>query len=255
MFAHNSPSTDYYELACLTANRINDRLNLPVTVVTDRASVTVDNYKFDNTILVDVNDNDTNYRLDHVWYNKNRFRAYEVSPYDNTLIVDVDYIVNSNTLLEILDDPNDFKCYSNSRYLMTNETTEPIGNSRMNTVWATIMKFRKTERAQQIFELVQMIQQNWVLYAALYKFPLQGFRNDFALTFALKIVNGHLPCPQDYLLGTLNQVGFEVAVERVGDTSYKLVKKDPITQKVSYSFIKDVDLHILDKKNYKALYE
>lgn len=255
MFAHNSPDIDYYHIATLSAQRINDKLGLPVSIVTDPYTINntiAKHYKFDNTYTVEVTDEDKNYRIDHLWYNKNRYRAYYYTPYTDTIILDSDYIVNSDRLLKLLDDEHDLKVHNTTSYLMTNETHEPIGASGFNTLWATVLKFRKSNRNAQLFHYMRMIQENWVYYAQLYKFPLIGFRNDYALTFALKMVNGHISNPQDYIHYPLYQVGFEVKVypNKDNDNSYTLIKTDSYTKRSTFTVVSDIDLHMLDKKNF-----
>jgi hypothetical protein len=53
------------------------------------------------------------------------------------------------------------------------------------------MLFRRSQHARLIFESMQMIRSNWNHYKALYNIGRTTYRNDFALSIALGMVNGH----------------------------------------------------------------
>jgi hypothetical protein len=57
--------------------------------------------------------------------------------------------------------------------------------------WATVMMFRRSAEAQMIFDCMSMIKNNWEHYTNLYNVIHPTYRNDFALSIALGIVNGH----------------------------------------------------------------
>ena len=53
------------------------------------------------------------------------------------------------------------------------------------------MMFRQSQHAEFIFDLMNMIKENWQHYRNLYGIYRPTYRNDFALSIALCIVNGH----------------------------------------------------------------
>ena len=96
LFAFNSEKYDYFSMAVYTAKRINHFLQLPVTIVTDEDSLGNTEGIFHNVITTDPNKN--NRRDWGQWINKDRYRAFEFSPYDETLLLDTDYVVNSDKI-------------------------------------------------------------------------------------------------------------------------------------------------------------
>jgi hypothetical protein len=57
--------------------------------------------------------------------------------------------------------------------------------------WATVVMFRRSPQAKMIFGCMEMVRNNWNHYCALYGIVRSTYRNDFALSIALGIVNGH----------------------------------------------------------------
>lgn len=251
LIAHNNQDADYYKMAAITAKRANKFLDLPVSIITDTDSVSDTGYTFDNTILVDPNKN--NFRKSFNWINKNRYRVYELSPYDDTLVLDVDYLINSQLLLKSFDINSDFICHNNVRWFFDAGSTEYLNAKNFKTLWATVMRFRKGSKAQQVFQMIQMIQDNYEHYANIYKFMPYTFRNDYALTIALKTVNGHINSPEQFYPWKLLHVATNIKVYRETDTSYVFMIDDKSTNKKMYLKVKDTDFHMLHKKNFLEL--
>ena len=207
LFAFNSPKYNYYEMAEYTAKRIEHFLGLPVTVVTDEQSLPAkQSFKFNDAIIVEPDT--TNIRDKQVWINKGRYQAYELSPYDETLLLDVDYMVNSDKLLKTFDLSDDFCCHDNTEFLMQPGLPQEILSSySYKTLWATAVMFKKTNRVKQIFECLEMVQKNYEHYANIHNFVGGVYRNDYALTLALRIANGHTVLPGDFIPWDLVHVG------------------------------------------------
>jgi hypothetical protein len=259
LFAFNSPKFDYYTMAVATAKRINHFLDMPVTVVTDEKSISDSPYKFDKTIIIEPDRN--NNRDWGVWINKGRYQAYELSPYYETLLLDTDYMVNSNKLLDIFKYYDDFCCHNKTTYLMQPGLSQEVLSSySFETLWATVVVFKKTNRVKQIFDCLEMVQKNFNHYAELHGFISATYRNDYALTLALRIVNGHSSIKQDFIPWDLVHTGNKhVHIYRNTDdelnAEYTImydnwqrgkIKKDYIT-------IKDFDFHVMDKLNFMEL--
>lgn len=249
LFAFNNAVTDYYQMACYTAARARRFLNLPCTVVTNKSSITCD-YNFDNIIVVD-NDS-SNYRKKDVWNNKGRYRAYELTPYDETLVIDTDYMINSSMLLKLFESNVDFLCYKNTHFFFEPDVVEKVGKAGPPTLWATVMRFSKTNRVQQIFSMIETVEKKYDHYSSIYSFIPQTFRNDYALTIALKTINGHIENNYDYIRGKLNHVSLLTWVERIDDTTYKIFNK-PRGNLQEYIIVHDHDFHMLSKKNFIEL--
>lgn len=260
LFAFNTEEVNYFRQAEITAKRINYFLDLPVTVITNEDSLlTGSSDVFDKIILT--KEDSSNLLRRKTWINKNRFVAYDQSPYDQTLLLDTDYVVNSNKLLKTFNFPTDICAHKNVLYLMNgNVSTQSLSSQSFETFWATVINFKKTEKVKQVFECMKMIQDNYFHYASLHNFISNPFRNDYALTLAKRIVNGHFENIFETIPWSLVHIGDNTIVHKnstdfydtnytvLYDTSYKgKYKKEYIT-------IKDMDFHMLNKTNFAELY-
>jgi hypothetical protein len=259
LFAFNSPTVDYYAMAIATAKRAAHFLHLPVSVVTDSATdLSKYNYKFDHVFIV--NSDRTNYKSNTLWINTGRFQAYDLTPYDETLLIDTDYLINSNTLLRIFDIYDDFMCPSDVSYVLHEKTPdEMVSPSSFKTLWATVIAFKKTEKTKQIFECIKMVQENYSHYVNLYNIVSTTFRNDYALTIALRIVYGQLEDKTNYIPWNLLHVSSEVQMHRNSskkyNTSYTAIRETPVRGKVrtEYNILNNTDFHLLNKKTFMEL--
>ena len=254
MFAHNNERTDYYKMAVYTAKRVNRFLDLPVTVITDNETLYTSGateYSFDKKIIIEADK--SNIRNKSTWINKGRYGVYDLSPYDETLVLDTDYMINSMKLLDTFDQPSDFVCYQNSKYLgLENTPNEIMSAQSLSIYWATVMRFTKTNRTRDIFKMVEMVQNNYEHYSNLHKFMPFQYRNDYALTIALRTINGHLDNLQDAIPGRLIHIGSNAWVERIDDVTYN-VKSDTIVNgnpRHQYIQLRDYDFHMLAKDNF-----
>jgi len=247
LFAFNTEKVNYYEMAVITAKRANKFLNLPVTLVTDSDSLPVKQlYTFDNIVLVPAQKDNINHN--GIWYNKGRYRAYNISPYDETLLLDTDYLINSNMLLRLFDMYEDFMCHNTTRYILSDNTDQEIISARsFDTLWATVILFKKTQKVKQIFECLEMVQNNYEHYGTLYNFSTSSYRNDYGLTIALRIVNGHLEDKKNYIPWPLLHAQKDTKMLRVSDITYKAIKYN------KYMIINDTDFHLMDKSNFMEI--
>lgn len=246
LFAFNNGNYNYYEMAVATAKRANYFLNLPVTIVTDSMSLPeTQTYTFDHTILVSAQTDNVNHN--GIWFNKGRYRAYELTPYDETILLDTDYLINSSTLLKLFDIYNDFMCHNKTSFLMFPKLGQEVVSSySFDTLWATVIAFKKTKRVEQIFQCLQMVQENYEHYGHIYKFITRPYRNDYGLTIALRITNGHIDNTQDYIPWPLIHANKEVTVYK-DDTKFVVLKDN------KYIVVNDTDFHMMDKKNFMEI--
>ena len=271
VFAFNSSKYNYAEMAVYTARRIESFLGLPTTLVTDSKSVktiTADINTFDS--IIEVEPDKSNIKEQTAWINKGRFQAYEHSPYEETLVLDVDYLVNSDTLLKTFDLSDTFCCHSNTHMLMHPEASqEKMSAYSYNTLWATVIMFKKSKRAKQIFETLEMVQENYEHYANIHSFVGGIYRNDYGLTIALKIVNGHSDVPSDYIPWSLVHVGkntsvysdqSDIQIPTDGNlfdfnTEFTIMfdhwKKSKVRKE--YMSIKDMDFHVMNKELFVGI--
>lgn len=259
LFAFNSPKYNYYDMAVATAKRINHFLNLPVTIVTNAESVPASTtYTFDKTIIIEADKN--NIREHQIWINKGRFQAYELSPYDETILLDTDYMVNSNKLLKTFELYEDFCCHDTTSFLMQPGVPQEVLSAySFKTLWATVVTFKKSNKAKHIFECLEMVQKNYDHYCDLHSFVGGVYRNDYALTLALRIANGHSDNKRDIIPWNLIHVGKNTSIYRDNDTEfnteYTVVYDNWQRGKIRKEYItmKDCDFHVMNKDNFMEL--
>lgn len=248
LIAHNNEKINYYDLAIYTAKRVNKFLDLPVSVITDVNSVKQCDI-FDQIITVEPDTSNTRHKS--VWINKDRCNVFNLSPYDETLVIDVDYMINSRTLLKTFELPSDFVCHYNIKYFLDPNDHEKISNKSFSTFWATVMRFKKSSRTEQIFSIMKMIQNNYKHYSTLYEFLGSTYRNDYALTIALRTINGQLVLPEDNIPWRLLHVHQKSTVVRETDTRYTIIHTED--EKHKFITVSDTDFHMLNKKNFAEI--
>lgn len=256
LFAFNSPKYNYYEMALYTARRVKHFLNLPTTLITDEDSLPKIKDDIWDKIVCVTPDKD-NIRDWGVWINKGRYQAYELSPYDETLLLDVDYVINSDKLLSIFDFYDDFCCHNKTSYLMQPGVPQELLSAySYETLWATVVAFKKTPRVKQIFESLKMVQNNYDHYANIHSFVGGVYRNDYALTLALRIANGHSESVRDFIPWNLLHAGKNTQVFKNNsdefDTEFTVMFDNWQRGKIrkEYNLIKDMDFHVMNKDLY-----
>lgn len=250
LFAHNNGVTDYYSMAVYTANRINRFLDLPVSLVSDLASVKHSQHVFDKIIYVHADE--SNIRDKNTkWINKGRHSAFEHTPYDETLLLDTDYMINSTQLLETFSYYSDMVCHNITDYVLNDAPQEFLSRWSAQSLWATVVRFRKTTRVEQVFNMMSMIQNNYEHYSNIHKFQPYTYRNDYALTIALRTVNGHIEDPRDYLHWKLLHVDLNTKIHRVDDTKYIAIRANK--PRSDWVYLNNIDFHMLNKTNFMEL--
>lgn len=200
IFAQNNGAIDYVKLATFSAKQIQIHLQIPVSLITDENSVGKDLSIFDNIIYV--NDyKHTQHRKFYdgsisstqaEWKNFTRSQIYDLTPYDRTLVIDSDYIINSSVLLPALENDHVFQIYKNSFDLAGWRNTDSFNRINQYSIpfyWATTFIFEKHKTTEAFFTLVSYIKENWQYYRILYSIDTTAFRNDFAFSIAIHIMN------------------------------------------------------------------
>lgn len=248
LFAFNTDTVNYYDMAVATAKRANHFLNLPVSIVTDEQSLPKNKtYEFDKTIIVALQAD--NSKENKPWYNKGRYRAYDLTPYDETILLDTDYLINTDRLLKVFDFYDDFCCHDTTSYLLQPEAPqEYLSQYSFKTLWATVIVFRKTNRTRQIFESLQMVQENYQHYENIHKFLNNTYRNDYGLTLALRIVNGHSVNKRDVI--PWNLIHAESQTKVISNNNSEFNTSYTILRDRSYITVQDCDFHMMNKENF-----
>lgn len=203
IFAHNNSTVDYIKLAVFAATRIKKYLDIPVSLITDSKEwllVAFPEHPFDQIIAVPPS-TITQQKKFHDgsiagkmldWKNFSRSQIYNLTPYDRTMVLDSDYILNSSILKNALDNEYDFQIYKNSFDLAPERLTmfDRINSYSIPFYWATVFIFDKTDLMKSFFDLIEYIKANWNYFKILYSIDAFTYRNDFAFSIAIHIMNG-----------------------------------------------------------------
>ena len=126
IFAQNNNEIDYAKISLYAAQRVEQYLNVPVSLVTDSKDWLLQSQPtaktvFDRIITINADTSQTKKFYDGTlasktltWKNLSRSDCYDLTPYDETLVIDSDYIISSNTLSKIWNNANDFLIYQDS---------------------------------------------------------------------------------------------------------------------------------------------
>lgn len=240
LFAFNT-DVDYVTIADRASRLIQHTLNLPVTLITDLDSKPQFNY--DSIIRITNNADNFRTNLDNqhtTWRNFGRYLAYELSPYEETILIDTDYLVLDDSLLRLFATDFDYKLMHHNR-TDTGASYEMMGETSLPFVWATVVLFRKTERARLFFNLVGRVQRNYNYYRALYNVRERNYRNDFAFAIANCIINGYNLNEDQSIPWTMFTVDKKIERIMLTDNFIQIYYKDTATV-VPYQ-----NIHVMDK--------
>lgn len=180
ILARDSGDISYTGMAQWSAERIQRHLGIPTTIIKDQSEANGAREMGSGQMT---------------WYNLDRFRAWELSPYDETLLLDADYVVSSDRLASLFGSYEDMLAMRYAYDVTARRDYTDLnwfGRHRMPSAWATVIYFRRTRVTEMIFHMIQMIQQHWPHYKDIYGITERRFRNDYALAMALNVVHGHL---------------------------------------------------------------
>lgn len=204
LIAKNNKHVDYLKQAVFLAKRIKKYLGIPTSIATDAMGYLESSFEsdiFDKVIPLDL-DPEKNMRFffdgsmskrQAGFNNAGRAFAYDMSPYDETLLLDTDYIISNNLLKNCFDSNSDFLIYKDSYDVakVRDETEfKYISETGVDFYWATCVFFRKTDANKRFFDLVKHIEKEWNHYRRVYQIRSSLFRNDFAFSIAIHIMNG-----------------------------------------------------------------
>lgn len=191
VFAFDTPDCSYTTIAERTIRLAKKHLKMHATIVVNDPSYRTHN--FDDVRVVGnwyrpnlkVNLRRTEFVA---WNNFGRWNAYNLSPYETTYLLDADYCVFSPGLASAQD--REFLCYKINNNV-DGQAEALMGKYSLPHVWATAIRFRKTEFSRDVFNLMQQVEEHWEYYRNLYNIEGSKFRNDYALTIALNVLGGY----------------------------------------------------------------
>lgn len=263
IFAQNNNNVDYIKLAIFCALNVIKHLEIPVSVVTDSPDWLLSEYPdhpFDKVIDIKNPDN-IQYKRYYdsslssrilEWKNFTRYHAYQLTPYDNTLLLDSDYVINSSLLKKSFNREYDLQIYKESFELSGWRSTaefERINQFSIPFYWATVVFFRKSQIVESFFDLVSYIKDNWTYFRMLYNIDSPLYRNDYAFSIAIHIMNGKtngqfaaaLPGKMTYTLDR------DVLVNALENNMQFLVeKKDHLGEYIAVKTT-ELDVHVMNK--------
>ena len=207
LIARNNGYIDYVKQAVFLARRIKQYLGVPVTVATDSVDYLTDVFgtdDFDKVISLDqTTDTNKRYFFDGSlskktasFKNNNRASVYDLTPYDETLLMDTDYIISNDLLKSCFSAKSDFMLYKKSNDIakVRDEAEfDTISDTSVDFYWATVVYFKRTETNETFFNLIKHIEEEWNHYRRVYQITSGLFRNDFAFSIAIHIMNGFSP--------------------------------------------------------------
>lgn len=278
VIARNNSKIDYTKQAAFLADSVKKILNLPTSIITDSPEyLEKNNYrdKFDKVIpivwtkdkLADDNSNVLSkgdqhflrrYRdgtLSHQslqFKNEMRSGAFDVTPYDETLLLDTDIILMNDVYKHCFTQPHDFLIYDKSYDLAgfrDKYEFKFISDTGAHFYWATAVFFRKTQTNKIFFDLVQHVQENWYHYRSIFQIPASLFRNDFAFSIAVHIMNGYQegdfakPMPGKLFFTTDK----DILWDKTKDGLFMLLEKEEYLGEYTAAHWKKQNLHVMNK--------
>tara|TARA_B100000470_G_C19791780_1_gene392512 strand:- start:1669 stop:2523 length:855 start_codon:yes stop_codon:yes gene_type:complete len=274
LFANNNDEIDYVRQAIFCAKHIKKHLNLPVSLITDSEKHLQTKYPH----LIDIFDKVISAEKIQVyqrktfrdgrqvskklqWNNFNRSDAYNLTPYDETIVMDTDYIVGNDLLLNCFKLNDDFMIWKDSLYI--NPYGKPweiryVSDTSIEMYWATVFYFKKNKKMETFFELLKYIKENWNYYRWIYQISGRNFRNDFAFSIAIHIMNGfesstHWPTNPP---GSLYYIFDRDLVEDFKDDEFTFLCTLPNdNSNYSVATTKDLNVHVMNKIGLEQLIE
>ena len=174
------------------------------------------------------------------WNNVDRHMSYELSPYDTTLVMDIDYFCFSDNLKNLFDTEYDFLVPDTAHDLTGRDSFDHRRWSMIPMVWATVLLFKKNEKVRKIFDTVKYIKENYSYFREMYRIYGRNLRNDYLFAMALQQVNGFMGYEKmPFALPTLPR---DCEIIEMTDNGLAWRYKEQI------SFVKDQDVHVLNKE-------
>jgi len=278
VFARNNSQIDYIKQAYFLAQRVKKYLDLPTSIVTDSIDYLKYAYPdyediFDQVISVVWKEQDLaqntvlsrgekhqlrvfydgsliSKKLD--WKNELRTAAFDVSPYEETLLLDTDVVICNDIFLKCFDQTHDFLIYKESYDLVDIDRGDDftkVSDTSVDFYWATVIFFRKTEKNQIFFDLVKHIQENWNHYCSIFQTNTPYYRNDYAFSIAIHIMNGYQtgdfahPLPGHLYFITDKSILWKIT----DDQAFLLLEKPKYAGEYTPLTITGSNIHVMNK--------
>ena len=271
MFAHNNSEIDYFRMAVVNAKLIKEHLGVNVCIATDQHSYNHTTQTLPADIISNCVDDliitqkDTTFKYTNnkiyrdtkhkeqmlSFYNLDRVDAYDISPYDETILLDADYLVLGDTLSQCWGSKNDFMINYDWQDINFDRKykLDRVSPASITMYWATVVYFKKSDYAENFFNLCKHIRDNINYYRGLYKWAGKTYRNDYVFSIAAHMLNGLHDKSIKQLPFTLYKT-FDFddihSVNSTSDIMLYLEKHDAPGEYILSNW-KDLDLHVMNK--------
>ena len=261
IYAYNNGEFNYLKMADVAAGMVRSQLGVSTTIVTDSLSLLATDVKFADAVIVEESssNNHRTFRLPEgnvsmPWYNQNRGTAYDLSPYDQTLLLDSDYMCSSESLRNVFDSTHTFLCFNRAEDVTGQNSLDSDASVSKNGIpmlWATVMYFTRSDFNRQLFEMMNLVRDNYEYYSKLYGFAARPYRNDYALSIAHHTLSGYQQGRTDHFGWALPTLPSQATISKfIGarlmgceyTVSYNTVNGP------RHSFFRNRDLHIMNKR-------
>jgi len=281
VIARNNTNVDYLKQAAFLAQRLDHYLNIPTSVVTDSPDwVAVNGYMdiFDRIIPIVWEDKDSlpgknvmartdpHYTWENVrryydgvlshrslpFKNEARTSAYDATPYDETLLIDSDMFIMNDDYKHCFEQDHNFLIYDKSYDLAGFRDPiefKYISRPSIKFYWATVVFFRRSKENEIFFELLKHIQDNWYHYRAIFQIPSALYRNDFAFSIAIHIMNGYeegtfsMPMPGKLFFTTDKDILWDANKDRINF----LLEKEDYPGEYTICQWRNENIHVMNK--------
>ena len=266
LFAQNNHSIDYIKQAIFCAKKIKKHLGIPVALATDNSDYLKATYPYYEKYISHVIELDwydctqkrtyrdgTMSKRDLEWRNHDRATAYDITPFDETIVMDTDFIIGNNSLLNAFNTDQDFLIFRHITDVNMDRPDEyrfnKISDRSIDMYWATVFYFKKSESMKRFFDLITHIKDNWNFYRLTYQIVNKTYRNDFAFSIAIHILNGFQRTNWPKVLpGRLWFTSDADVLIKLEDETYTfLLDKKHWVGHYHAGSIKDANIHIMNK--------
>lgn len=263
LFANNNPQVDYIKQSVYCAKRIKQYLNVDVALATPDANYLYDAFPYYNKyidIVIETehsNSNQTRRFRDGKyaekkleWNNLGRSDCFDISPFDKTIVMDTDYLICNNHLQSAFASTHNFMLYKDYYDLGNRKITglDMVSDKSIPMYWATVFYFDKSDLSKMYFDLVKHIRDNWGFYRLMYQIPNNNFRNDFAFSIAIHIINGFqsgswpVSLPGNMYL----TVDYDV-LHNSEKNKFKFLIDSNLNGQYTMASVEDCNIHIMNK--------
>lgn len=268
IIAHNSRDVDYALLAVISAGLAKKNLKIPFSLITDQSTLEWINKSniqekinsvFENVILTERpslnnfrNLNDGSESKNVPFLNSTRSTVYDLTPYDETLLIDSDYLTLSNRLNQFWGIGAGVKLgskineISGTRVGYLDKNVSDVG---VHLYWATTVMFKKDYESKTFFDLLKNIQENYSVYADIYRFNNSQYRNDIAFSIAKHIIDGFTTDLENSLPPILTVYDRDLLIDVKDERFYMLISETYDDSKFIACSTKGQDIHLMNKQS------